>query len=87
MKEQEATYDEYLKATQYARWKYKYGLFVLIGCWICFILLIIFMVIYARELSTHPSTYMLEELKANYCYCYSDSMTYYVNMTTIELFG
>ena len=87
----EATYNEYLKATKYARWKYKYGLFVLIACWICLVLLIIYIIVYSKELATHPAIYMMEKLDFNECYCNSDDMRYYINKTTItfqrELFG
>jgi len=79
----DATYNEYLNATRFARWKYKYGLFVLIGCWICLVLLIVYTIVYARELSTHPAMYMLEELGVDSCYCYGDGKNYVINSTSI----
>ena len=81
----DATYNEYLNATRFARWKYKYGLFVLIGCWICLVLLIIYVVMYARELSTHPAMYMMEELGVDNCYCYGNDKSYAINTTSIVL--
>jgi len=80
----ESLFEEYLRATKYARWKYKYGIFVLIGCWICLILLIIYVVTYATELSTHPAIYMLDKLNAEECTCYGKGVNYYINKTTIS---
>ena len=81
----DATYNEYLTATKFARWKYKYGLFVLIGCWICLVLLIVYTIVYARELSTHPAMYMLEELGVDSCYCYGNDKSYAINRTSIVI--
>jgi len=79
---EEATYNEYLKATEFARWKYKYGLFVLILCWIALVVLIVCVVKYSVELSTHPTAYMIDKLNVNECYCYGDGIKYYINRTT-----
>jgi len=79
-----ATYEEYNSATKFARWKYKYGLFVLIGCWLCFLILIYLVWHYAVELSTHPAIYMVKQLGVNECYCYDEGVTYYINSTAIE---
>ncbi len=82
----EATYEEYLKAKKFARWKYKYGLFVLILCWICLVLLIIYIIVYSKELSTRPELYMVNKLGVNDCYCYGDGVKYYINRTSVEFF-
>lgn len=79
----EATFEEYKKATKYARWKYKYGLFVLIACWICLVLLIIYIILYAKELSIQPIVYGVNKMNINECYCYGDSLDYYINKTSI----
>ena len=79
----EPTYQEYLTATRFAKFRYKYGLFVLIACWICLILLIIYVVIYAKELSTHPAIYMIEKLDVDNCYCIGDGVQYNINRTSI----
>jgi hypothetical protein len=87
MNNKEATYDEYLKAKRFARWKYKYGLFVLIACWICIILLIIYMVMYVEELSTTPALYMMNKLNLDECYCSGEGVRYYINRTSVMMFG
>jgi len=81
----DATYNEYLTATKFARFKFKYGIFVLIGCWICLVLLIVYIIVYARELSTHPAMYMMEELGVDSCYCYGNDKSYAINTTSIVL--
>lgn len=87
----EVGYYDYSQATKFARWKYKYGLFVLIGCWVCLILLCYFVYTYATELSTHPALYTIDKLGVDYCYCYGEGERYYINSTSIEfskeLFG
>jgi hypothetical protein len=81
----EVTYEEYKIATRFAQFRYKYGLFVLIGCWICLILLIVYTVVYAKELSTHPARYTMEKMDLNECYCNGDDARYYINRTSIVL--
>ena len=51
------TYEEYLKATAFARVKYKYGFAITVIATICLIALIFFVVFYARELKTNPLIY------------------------------
>ena len=79
----EPTYEEYKTATVFARWKYKYALFVLIACWICLVLLIVYIIVYAKELSTHPAMYMMEKLGVDSCYCYGNDKSYAINSTSI----
>jgi len=80
----EATYEDYLKATKYARFKYKYGLFVLIACWICLVLLIIYIILYAKELSAQPIVYAMEKMELKDCYCNGDDgLRYYINKTSV----
>jgi len=81
------TYEQYKSATKFARWKYKYGIFVLIACWIALILLIIYIVIYAKELSTHPTIYMMDEMELDYCHCYDGDFQYYINSTSISYYS
>jgi len=84
--EKEATFEEYKTAKKFARWKYKWGLFVLIACWVGIIILVIYVVMYSHELSTHPATYTIEKLGVNDCYCYGDGVRYYINKTAIVYF-
>lgn len=79
---EEATYEEYLKAKEFARWKYKYGLFVLIACWIGIVVLIIYVAMYGNELATNPAAYFINKMDIKECYCYGEGVQYYINSTT-----
>lgn len=81
----EPTYEEYLKATKYAQWRYKYGLFVLIGCWICLVILIVYIYFYATELATHPIIYVMDKFSLENCYCRGVEGDYYINSTSISV--
>lgn len=78
------TYEEWLKATRFGRFRYKYGLIVLIACWISLLLLIYFVIHYAKELSTNPAEYILDKIGTTDCYCYSQSTLYYFNRTILS---
>jgi len=68
MLENEPTYKEYLTAKRYNRFKYKYGIFVLILCWIFLLFLCYFVYLYGEELSSNPFIY--GSRKANIdCFC------------------
>lgn len=70
MEDREPTYEEFVNARKYARFKYKYGIFVLIACWICLLFLCYFIYSYGEELRSNPMIYAMR--KANLdcdCYC------------------
>ena len=64
------TYEEYKKATRFARFKYRFGIFISILCLICFIILIVFVITYSEQLSTNPLLYGVKKLGVS-CNCYS----------------
>ena len=80
----EITFEEYQKASEFARFKFKYGLFVLICCLICEIIMIIFIILYANELKSNPLTYAADKFNVD-CICKNKdlSVIYYVNDTTV----
>lgn len=80
----DVTYEEYMKAKKFAQWKYKYGLFVLIACWICLVIIIVLIIIYAKELSMHYAIYTIEKLGVDFCQCYNPEGMYYINSTSIS---
>ena len=63
------TYEEYLKATAFARLRYKWGMFFTFGAMVCLIVVIYFIFIYANELKSEPLNYAAEKYNA-YCTCY-----------------
>ena len=78
------TYEQYIKATAFARFRYKWGLFVMIGCWVCLLILIGFVYLYQNELSASPPQYALSKINADYCKCYIEDspIEWYFNSTT-----
>ena len=81
---QEPTYEEYRTATRFARIRYKWGLVVTALCWVALVVLIIYMVIYSKELSAHPIRYMTDKFDIKECRCIgNDNLDYYINETDI----
>lgn len=68
----EPTYDEYKKATEWGRIRYKYSHIALTICWISLILLCYFTFNYSQELSTHPFIFGAEKHQVEcQCSCYN----------------
>ena len=81
------TYSEYMKATQFAKFKYKYGIVVMVLCWVCLIFICYYMVVNGTALATNPFVYAAEKYNVE-CYCYEPGnmgqrMEFYVNSTTL----
>lgn len=81
---QEPTFEEFEKATDFARFRYKWGLVVTILAWITLIILIIFVFVYANELSTRPAYYIVGKYDLGNCFCqnYETELVYYLNETS-----
>jgi len=80
----DSTYQEWLKASSFAKFRYKWSLVILILCWVCLVILIFFVWHYQNELTIHPAQVVLESLDADYCYCYGGTSVYYINSTGIK---
>jgi len=65
---EEPTYEEYKQASGFARFRYKYGLFVTIACWICLMFIIYYMVSHAEVLASNPLVYGTSEAELQ-CEC------------------
>lgn len=77
------TYEEYKIANGFARFRYKYGLFVTILCWICLLYIIFYMVSNTRELTADPLQYAVEEMKLE-CRCIglrNTAVDFFINST------
>lgn len=80
------TYEEYTQATKFARVKYKYGMMITIACWICLVILIIYLVLNIEEMKQHPIPYgIIKTDNLDECYCNSmdGSVNLYANKTGI----
>ena len=84
MVEKEPTFEEYKKASAFAKFRYKYGLIIQLLCLLCFIILIIFVIIYSRELAMHPLIYGADKYDVE-CICrnYETGRSWFVNSTDL----
>ena len=82
---EEPTYEEYRTATTFAKVRYKYGLIVTILCWVALIIIIILILLYSNELSTHPISYTMDKFNLVSCNCRGGEggMDYIINKTSI----
>jgi len=81
------TYEEYQRATTFARFRYKYGLIVTFACWLCLIFIIIYMIRHAEILGENPLTYGTGEADL-LCECWGNTnkqVHFYVNETDMWL--
>lgn len=82
----EPTYEEYLKATSFARFKYKYGLIVSFAAMVCLVFLIFMIYSYGEEIASHPMTYAANKLDV-VCTCvenFGDRNRFFANSTTLS---
>ena len=83
----EPTFEEYQKATAWAKFKFKYGFVVMILCWVCLLFIIYYMLINGEAISSNPLVYGAEKLDVE-CYCYNHEgigkgIEFYFNGTTL----
>lgn len=76
------TYEEYLKATRYGRFRYRFSHIILILCWLALILLCFFIYNYGEEISRHPLIYGADKFNVS-CVCYNQDANFYVNGSNI----
>ena len=77
------SYEEYKSATAFARFKYRFGLVIIIFCWLCLIFIIYYMVTNTESISRNPLIYGADKYDVE-CYCSSPERgKLYVNGTTL----
>lgn len=77
------TYEEYLKATAFARFKYKYGIVVTSVAVLCFIVVIWYMIYNGEAIASNPLIYGAEKYSVT-CECRKlDGNSFLVNATNI----
>ena len=80
---QEPTYEQYKKANNFARFRYKYGLFVLILCWLALLFLIFYVVTNIEEMKSGDIRYCMKKQNLE-CVCYNtEGDSFLVNSTNI----
>jgi len=77
---QEPSFEEYKKATSWARFKYKYGIIVLILCWLSLLFIIFYMVTNGEAIASNPLVYGAEKFNVT-CECRNldKDLFFYVN--------
>jgi len=83
MKVKEPTFEEYKKATAFARFRYKYGVIIMVLCWLCLIFICIYLFIHLEEITTNPLIYGAKTFDVN-CMCYGNNGMFFVNGSTIS---
>ena len=80
----EPTFEEFKKATVFARLKYQYGLIISVISIICFIILIFYMIRYGKELASDPLIYGANKYDVVCdCFNYETGRNLYVNSTSL----
>jgi len=86
MSDHEPSYQEYLQATSFARFRYKYGLFVMIASWFLFLFLIFYLVYNGEAVARHPLIYGADKYNVS-CICFSNKGSVLVNESSIILWA
>jgi len=81
------SYKEYMKATKFAKFRYKYGIIVMVLCWICLLFIVYYLYTHGEALASNPFVYGAEKMDVE-CYCYrpgnmGQRLEFYVNSSTI----
>ena len=81
------SYPDYMKATKFARFKYQYGIIVMVLCWLCLLFIVYYMVANGNAIATNPFLYGAKKAGVE-CYCYKPGnigmeIEFYVNGSTI----
>ena len=67
---QKPTYEEYLNATKFARFRYRFGVFIQFFSLLLFLILICYMIYHGEEVARNPLTYGADKYNTS-CYCFS----------------
>ena len=82
------SYEEYKSASKFARLRFKYGIFIMIACWLCLLFIIYYMVSHAEVIVSNPLVYGCDKADVKLeckCYNYQEDIEFYVNSTSIWL--
>lgn len=85
------TYEEYKIATSFAKFRYKYGVIVLILCWLCLLFIIYYMFTHGELIASNPLIYGADKYDVECkCYNYNNPTTpleFYVNGSKLWIVG
>ncbi len=83
------TYKEYETASSWAKFKYKYGIIVLILCWLCLLFIIYYMFTNGEAIAHNPLIYGANKYDV-VCSCYNyedptNPRAFFVNSSTLSI--
>lgn len=79
------SYEEYKKATKFARFRYRFGVLITFLSWLCFLFIIFYMVTNGEAIASNPLIYGADKYNAT-CTCVDDDGDrFYVNSTHLVL--
>lgn len=79
------SYEEYKKATKFARFRYRFGVVIMFLTWLSFLFVIFYMVSNGEAIASNPLIYGAEKYEAT-CTCIDiDGDKFYVNATHLLL--
>jgi len=67
------TYEEYIKATKFARFRYRFGVFIQFIAVLLFLILIFYMIYHGNKVATNPLVYGAEKYNIS-CSCFKSNM-------------
>ena len=79
---EQPTYEEYKTASSWAKFKYKYGIIVLVLSWLCLLFIIYYMFTNGQAIAKNPLIYGADKMNVQ-CHCYSPTQDFFVNSTSI----
>ncbi len=82
--DEKPTYEEYVKASDWARFKYKYGIIVMVLAWACLLFIAIYMAVNGEAIARHPLIYGADKFNVT-CTCRRGATVINVNSTTLEI--
>ena len=83
MEYKEPTYEEYKKATDFGRFRYRFGLLIQILAWLSLLFIIFYMVSNGEAIARHPLIYGADKYNVT-CTCITpQGYTVYVNSSSL----
>jgi len=81
---EQPTYEEYKTANTFAKFRYKYGIIVLVLCWLLLLLLCYYVFTHGEAISRNPLIYGADKSNVECrCYNYEQGREFYVNGSAV----
>lgn len=81
---EQPTYEEYKTATTFAKFRHKYGIVVLILCWLLLLFLVYYVFTHGEAISRNPLIYGADKSNVECrCYNFEQQREFYVNGSSV----